>query len=258
MQNRITALVILLTVDCWAAHLTPSAEEAYALYVAKVEARVAREHAKPEPYLAVGNSETADRNLEVEPVNGGTWPVEGALLHHWRATAFVPNATPKDLLAVLRDFSHFPRHYAPEVVSAQALTDDGETATVAVRFKEQKILTLVLDGQYKVESKLLGNDRGYSASRSLHFWQIDDPGTTHEQRRPEGNDDGFLWRLNSYWSFTRLRGGLLMVCEAVSLTRDVPAGLGWLITPMITDVAREKLEFTMRATRNAMIQKASR
>ena len=258
MQNRIVAMAILLTVDCWAAHLSPPAERAYAFYVAKVEARITRERGKPGPYLAVRDSEIGSQTLQVEPVNGGTWPVEGALLHHWRATAFVPNATPKDLLAVLRDFSHFPRHYAPEVVSTRALTDDGETATVAVRFKEQKMLTIVLDGQYQVESKLFGNEGGYSVSRGLHFWQIDDPGTTHEQRRPEGNDDGFLWRLNSYWSFTRVRGGLLMACEAVSLTRDVPAGLGWLITPMITDVPREKLEFTMRATRNALIQKASR
>jgi len=68
----------------------------------------------------------------------------------------------------------------------------------------------------------------------------------------EGEDDGFLWRLNSYWSFLRMNGGLLMECEAVSLTRDVPRGLGWLITPIIQNLPRTSLEFTMKATTNAL------
>ena len=42
----------------------------------------------------------------------------------------------------------------------------------------------------------------------------------------EGDDDGFLWRLNTYWSFVEVPGGLLIECEAISLTRDVPARTG--------------------------------
>ncbi len=238
-----------------AASLSPSAERAYETYVANVEARLARHtHARLtqpiERLLASGD-------IQVEPVNGGTWQVPGALLHHWRGTAFVPNATPAEMLAVLRDFSHFPKHYAPEIVSARALTDDGEIAKLAVRFREQKVLTVVIDGEYKVETRLSGYDRGYSISRSSHFWQVDNPGTAQERRRTEGQDDGFLWRLNSYWSFTRVHGGLQMECEAVSLTRDVPPGLGWLVTPVIADLPREELAFTLRATRNALIEYAA-
>jgi len=249
MQSRIAAMFLFLAANCGATRLSPSAERAYEIYVAHVESRLARQHARPEPYLAVLAAGDG-----VEPVNGGTWQVPGALLHHWRGTAFVPNATPAEMLAVLRDFSHFPRHYAPQVVSARALADDGQMATLAVRFKEQRVVTVVIDGEYKVESRLSGNDRGFSVSRSLHFWQVDNPGTLHERRRPEGHDDGFLWRLNSYWSFTRVRGGLQMECEAVSLTRDVPVGLGWLVTPLIADLPREELAFTLRATRKALTE----
>ena len=253
MQNRITATFLILAVNCGAASLSPSAERAYDIYVANLEARLARQPAPPNRFERL----LASGDMQVEPVNGGTWQVPGALLHHWRGTAFVPNATLAEMLAVLRDFSHFPRHYTPEVVSVRALTDDGETATLAVRFREQRVVTVVLDGEYKVESRLSGYDRGYSVSRSLHFWQVDNPGTAQERHRPEGQDDGFLWRLNSYWSFTRVRGGLQIECEAVSLTRDVPVGLGWLVTPVIADLPREALEFTLRATRNALIEYAA-
>ena len=265
MRNRITATLFLLAANCGAASLSPSAERAYEIYVANVEARLAKQHARPETPLTVltaGDSNKFERpvmsgDIQVEPLNGGTWQAPGALLHHWRGTAFVPNATPAEMLAVLRDFSHFPKLYEPQVVSARALTDDGQTATLAVRFREQRVVTIVLDGEYKVDSRLFGNDRGYSVSRSLHFWQVDNPGTAQERHRPEGQDDGFLWRLNSYWSFTRVRGGLQMECEAVSLTRDVPAGLGWLVTPVIADLPRQELEFTLRATRKALIEYAA-
>jgi len=253
MGNRIAATLLLLAANCGAARLSPSAERAYESYVANVEARLARQHARSETYVTVLNPAGG-----VEPINGGTWQVPGALLHHWRGTAFVPDSTPAQMLAVLRDCSHFPRHYAPQVVSARALTDDGQSATLAVRFKAQRVVTVVIDGEYKVESGLSGKDRGYSVSRSLHFWQVDSPGTGHERRRPEGQDDGFLWRLNSYWSFTRVRGGLQIECEAVSLTRDIPVGLGWLVTPVIADLPRQELEFTLRSTRKALIEYAAR
>jgi hypothetical protein len=249
-------------VTCGAASLSPSAEGAYDIYVARIEARLARQHARPETYLAVLTADVGDHNrgdeIRVEAVNGGTWQVPGAMLHHWRGAAFVPNATPEKMVSLLRDFGNFSRHYAPQVVSARVLADNGQTATLAVRFKEQRVITIVLDGEYRVETRLSGHDRGHSVSRSLHFWQVDNPGTPQERRRPEGQDDGFLWRLNSYWSFTRTHGGLQIECEAVSLTRDIPLGLGWLVTPVIAHLPREALEFTLRSTRNALIEYAAR
>jgi hypothetical protein len=262
MHSGRMAMFVVMAANCMAARLSPLADQAFERYVATVEARLEKQRARPETYLAVLNAEDTQRTrleqqlmsgeTKMEAVNGGTQQVDGALLHHWRAAAFVPNATPKGMLALLRDFNQFPRYYAPEVVSSRVLSDNGETATLALRLQEQRVLTIVLDSEYKVEAKLSGNDRGYSISRSTHFWQIDNPGTSRERRRREGEDDGFLWRLNSYWSFIRTREGLFMECEAVSLTRDVPTGLGWLILPIISDFPREKLEFTLRATKNAL------
>jgi hypothetical protein len=51
-------------------------------------------------------------------------------------------------------------------------------------------------------------------------------------------------------------GGLLIECEAISLTRDVPAGLGWLIAPVIEEMPRDSLKFTLAATQNALSSNA--
>jgi hypothetical protein len=43
-------------------------------------------------------------------------------------------------------------------------------------------------------------------------------------------------------------------CEAISLTRDIPTGLNWLIAPFIESIPKESLEFTLQATRTAVLR----
>lgn len=272
-QGGITVTLLFLMGNCSAAQLSPAAERTFDNYIANVEARLSQQHAKLETHLASFPPDAGRRNawerqlmsgdVHLEAVNGGNRPLDRALLHHWRGAAFVPNCTPQDMVTLLRNVDHAPRNYAPEVVSSRVLTDDGETATLAMRLKEHKVLTIVLDGEFAFGVRL-GDDRGYSASRSTHLWQIDKAGTGGERRRPEGDDDGFLWRLNSYWSFARAtvdgasHPGLLIEMEAVSLTRDIPVGLGWLIAPIISDFPRETLGFTLRATKKALMENVGR
>jgi hypothetical protein len=44
---------------------------------------------------------------------------------------------------------------------------------------------------------------------------------------------GFLWRLYSYWRFEEREEGTVVECRAISVTPDVPFGLGWAIEPII-------------------------
>lgn len=268
LNLRMAAVFFLGPALSPAARLSQPAERAFETYITSLEMRLAMQHARPDTYVAAlaregGPQTDAERALlagavQVEPVNGGSWQVSGGLLHHWRAAALVSGASPQDMLALLRDYNHLARYYTPEVVSSGALTNDGERATLAMRFKKQRVITVVLDAEFETQSGLAGAGRGYSFSRSTHIWQVDQPGSTHERRRAEGADDGFLWRLNSYWSFEERREGLLIECEAVSLTRDVPAGLGWLITSIIETLPRASLEFTLTATKNALATNALR
>ncbi len=262
MRLGMLAIMLLLAAHCRAAQLSLSAQQAFEAYAAALEKRLARQHACPDTYLAVFNAGGAERTdaerqlrsgaMRIEPVNGGTHGVSGGLLHHWRGTAFVPGGKATQMLALLRDYNHLAKYYTPEVQSSQVLSERGGVATVAIRMKKQKVVTVVLDTEYEVHTGLTGVT-GYGFSRSAHVWQIAGAGTAHERRLHEGEDDGFLWRLNSYWSFLELPDGLLIECEAISLTRDLPAGLAWLITPILQDMPRESLKFTLNATRNALL-----
>ena len=96
-----------------------------------------------------------------------------------------------------------------------------------------------------------GPDRLSSSSVSLRIAELVDQGTADEREMPVGQDHGFLWRLNSYWRFKTVEGGVIVECESLSLSRDVPA-LASLASPIVNGIARESLTRTLEAVRSEL------
>jgi hypothetical protein len=105
------------------------------------------------------------------------------------------------------------------------------------------VLTVVLDSEYDVSFGRLDAHDGFSASRSTRIYELDPAG----HRLSEAQEHGFLWRLNSYWTYAERDGGLVLQVESISLSRAIPAGLGWALRPYVESVPRESLEFTLRS-----------
>ena len=49
-----------------------------------------------------------------------------------------------------------------------------------------------------------------------------------------------------------MNGGVLIECESVSLSRDVPFGLGWLVNPKVEGIAKESLQKTLVSLRTEL------
>lgn len=77
-------------------------------------------------------------------------------------------------------------------------------------------------------------------------------GTPGERVLQPDTGYGYLWRLHSYWRFEERNAGVVIECRAISLTRDVPFGLGWAIEPIIEKLPRESLIHTLESTRQAL------
>jgi hypothetical protein len=121
-----------------------------------------------------------------------------------------------------------------------------------MRVRQQHILTVVMDTTYDITFGQLNAQHGYSISRSTCISEIASPGTAKERALSASEEHGFLWRLNTYWSYEEQDGGLYIQIESVSLSRSIPTGLGWAIGPFIESVPRESLGFTLQATRDAL------
>jgi len=67
-----------------------------------------------------------------------------------------------------------------------------------------------------------------------------------------------MWRLETWWRMEERDGGVYVQNEAVSLTRDIPAVLAWMIEPFVTSIPKESVEFTLQATRRAVLDRKGR
>jgi hypothetical protein len=239
-----------------AAHAEPSAaaSAAFNTYVAQVEARIARQHQSPIAFLAPAPADRLRRGeLIVESLTPDPAPsMPGAMLHHWRGTAFVAGATAADFERLMKNFNTYPQTFAPQVVKASILAQQGDRFQASMRVRQQHVITVVLDTFYDVVFGQLDQQHGYSISRSTRVSEIKSPGAPNKRVLQPSEENGFLWRLNNYWSYEQRDGGIYMQIESVSLTRSIPTGLAWAIRPFVEGVPRESLEFTLRSTCKAL------
>lgn len=184
-------------------------------------------------------------------------PVYQGLIHDWLGAVFLPDATVEDALAVLRAVPRYPQIYSGDILEARILSSSGHRRRVLFRVVKKKIITVVLETEYEVEDRIFGPRLAQMWSRSMRISEVEDAGKPSEKVKPPDTGWGFLWRLHTYWTLEERDGGLLMECRAVSLTRDVPAALAWIVRPMVTALPRETLAGTLVRTRAAVAQQAA-
>ena len=266
---RRLAIVLALTVACVplaaAKKLRPETVAAFDHYVALAEQRMSAD-VEEGPFLwfeglPANQRETDSARLHKGEVvtqklesldQGHIVSVPDGLIHHWIGAVFIPGVNLAKTLAFLQDYDNQYKFYAPEVERSKLVSRNGNDFKIYLRLRRKKVITVVLNTEYDVRYSFPGTGRAIARSYSTRIAQVDNAGQKDEAEKPVGDDDGFMWRLNSYWRFLEKDGGVFVQLEAISLTRDIPAGLGWLVRPFITSVPEESLAFTLSRTRQGL------
>ncbi len=235
----------------------------FARYVAAVEARSAREIDADQAFLDIERQAPAQlartlaalRKGEIIVARGvarddasSEIQIDGGLINHWRGTVFVPHVKLDAMLKVLQE-PQSDKHKQEEVLSSRVVSRDGDRQKVFLRVRRTKFVTAVYDTDYDVEYRRLDGDRALSNSISTRIVEIEHAGTPRERALPEGNDRGFLWRLNTYWRYKQLDGGVLVEIESLTLSRSLPPFIGGLIRPIVNNTARESMTRTLASVR---------
>jgi hypothetical protein len=269
---------VLLTALCALAEpasgedLKPKTVEAFDHYVQLTEAQIDSELARRESYLWVENLPEDRRAAAEAQLRAGQVvierldtldpddrekriPVPDGMIHHWIGTVFIPGATLTQTLALEEDYDHHQDYFRPDVMRSKILRHDGNDFTIEMRLYKKKVVTTVLDTEHEVHYTFVDSTHAWSRSQTTRVQEVDKAGGKDESLESAGHDRGFLWRMNTYWRFEEKDGGTYIECQAVSLTRDIPAGLGWLIGPYVMSVPRESLTFTLATTRSAVLNR---
>jgi hypothetical protein len=184
----------------------------------------------------------------------GTDPlkVPQGLIHDWVAAALLPGVSVKKTLALIQDYDNHKNVYQPDVVDSTLISRRGNDFRIYLRLLKKKIITVVLDTDHEVHYSWPDPSSCYCFSRTTRIAEVQDAGRPNESTLPADTGHGFLWRLYSYWKFQQKTGGTVIECRAISLTRDIPLAVKWLIQPMVRSLPKESLVRALAATRQAL------
>ena len=222
--------------------LSPKTEQAFDAYRKAAEAKLNWQPHYPD--IQAGE-------VQVGPArDDGSTDVKDGIVHDWVGATLVPGATVAEALAMLQDYSSYKDVYAPQVLDSKVLSRPGSNRwNVYLQMKKQKVLTVVLNGEFDITYHDLGAGRWNMVSRSTRIAEVDQD---DNQELPLGTGRGFLWRLNAYWLIEPRPEGVYLECRSISLSRDVPFLLSVMLKGFVTSVPPESLRETMDDTVRAL------
>ena len=269
---RQPALAVLTLATCASAtgvglELKPEAVAAFESSVHRIEGRMRAEISGSAPFLWIDRhpdevrrhllqrlqaGDVVSARLE-PPADGTPLDVAGGLLHHWVGTVFLPGVTLERAAALVQDYERYPAVFNPTIQRARILSHEGDRFEVAMRTWTHKVIDVVLDADYRVDYQRLGSTRMFARSAASNIFEVSDAGTPRERRVPEAGAAGYLWRLNTYCFFDERPAGTYEQCESISLTRNIPWAVRFLVAPFVSGIPRETLEFTLGRVRQHLL-----
>jgi putative flippase GtrA len=260
-----TILLALFDANLQAADLKPETIQAWRANVENVEHRMSSELSSDQGFLALdfqdATTATKERRkmlsgeIPVRQVigDGGfqTIPVPNGMIHHWRGIVFIPGATLNMVLSRVAN-PQLEDTKQEDVLDSKVLENHPGQLKLYLKLQRSKIVTVVYNTEHLVKYHRYGNGRASSSSVATKIAEIEKTSDGREQEKPEGHDHGFLWRMNSYWRYEEVKGGVIVECESLTLSRSIPALLEYMIRPLINKVARESMKRTLASMRTRL------
>jgi len=258
-------LLGLLAPASFASELKPATEAAFNRYIRATESQMDSGSGMAQ-FLVIDRLPDAERRSAYDQLQQGqvyvqevrtseegqAIPIPSGLVHHWAGVVFIPKAKASDVIAVLQDYENQSNIYKPDVRQAKLIEQHGAESDIFEQFYSKSIVTVVLNVHFHVVKTDLGSARCQSVSRSTRIVEVEDAATPGEHERTDGNDHGYMWRLNSYWRVEEKDGGVYVQNESISLSRTIPFLFGWIIEPLTKSIPRELLVRMLTNTRSAV------
>jgi hypothetical protein len=237
------------------AALQPETKAAYQEYIAKIAPQMAAQNAAPSGFLWIDRDpgrQQAVRRGEIVTQKVFSSAVPEGMIQHWIGGVFLPGATLARVERVDQDYAAYGKFYGPDISRVNVVSQSRNHFVVAYRITKTKVVTAVLDTVQAIDYQPLGSGKLAVQSHSQSVRQVENPDKPTEQVLAEGEGSGFLWAMNSYWRMQERDGGVYVECEAITLSRGVPTGLGALINPVLQSFAEDSLKKTLEQKRQAV------
>jgi hypothetical protein len=252
--NLVPLIIVALLIglcESSAAGQSTAAASAWDRYQTSIDTRYAAARAEGPFFVHDGDSSQrgwrerlAAGSVSMIKIESPTIP--DAAIHHWIGATFIPATTLDTFMAHLkRQAGHESESY-DDVLASRVLAQSGDRVTIFMKLRRTKLITVTYNTEHLVEYRSLGTTRASARSVATKIAELSGAGTPGEREKAPGDDSGFLWRLNAYWRYEAWSGGVIVECESVSLSRQVPFLARPIANPIVDGIARDSLERTLR------------
>jgi hypothetical protein len=269
MNYALIVCLLVSSISSRAAELKQKTTAAFDKYVAATEARIHSE-LRPDGIFLYVDALKADamKSLYDKLMKGEVLveqrktyspglssDVPDGMVHHWIGIIFIPGVTLAQVLPIVQDYDRRAELYKPDVSASHLISHQGDDYRFFLRLYQKRFTTVILNTEYVTHWGQVDAHKAYSHSISTRIAEVKDSDHPDGEEWPVGQGRGYLWRLNTYWRFEEKDNGVYIQCEALSLTRDIPFGLGWLLKPLVTKIPRESLNRALGQTRTVVLEK---
>ena len=253
------AILFLTSLTAQSAELQEQTLKSWQHYVSLTEARIESELKNESKFLPtefipkkdaqkcqkeVEKGDVCVRSLETRDGNGKNIDVPDGTISHWLGSVRLPNAKLSTLITFVQSYDIHERYF-DDVEQSKLMDRNGDNFKFFYRLKQETTwATVHYNTMHEVNYQRHSSQQFSSASQTTRINELDKPGTDEEQEKPEGNDNGFMWRLNSYWRFQQDENGVVVTLESLTLSRDIPWYLSF-VKPFVNKVSRGLLENTL-------------
>jgi hypothetical protein len=259
--GTIFGIVFWLTaVGLEAVQLKTETTQAWQLYVEATEHRIQRELRSGHRFLAMDWQQPATAAEERRAVldgeirttkmrsldpRGSEVAIPSGTVHHWRGAVFIPGVRLEEVMERVTDPGDDDTEQA-DVLESAVLARGPDSLHLYLKLQRKKVVTVVYNSEHVIRFQRHGATRASSSSVATRIVELENPDSPTEREKPPGRDRGFLWRLNSYWRYEQVEGGVIVECESLSLSRAIPLEM---FRPIVDSVARESMQRTLEGMR---------
>ena len=212
-------------------------------FQAPTEARADRE--------AVLSGQLLIRKMNTTTPGGKAIKVPGGMIHHWRGVVFIPGVTLDGVLAVVQN-PDAEDHEQEDVLESRVLKRDGDSLRIFLKLVRSKMITVTYNTEHSVLDRRHAAGQASSRTIATKIAELASAGTPNEREKLPGRDRGFLWRLNSYWRYQGVEGGVLVEGESLTLSRSIPALISLFVRPLVEGVAKKSMNRTLASMRGRL------
>ncbi len=156
--------------------------------------------------------ETLDQGEKIEVPDGS--------IQHWLGVTYLEIATLERVRDMLLNYADYKTFFKQQVIESKLVKREDPRFDASLRLHKKQITQIVLNVDLSSEYKTLDPKHATIMSRSTRISEAQHSGKKDKDEKASAeNQNGSLWRLNTYWRLEQADVGVFVELETISLSR---------------------------------------